>query len=90
MKKILHIFQFRHNPHIIRAIKAGRFLQKREIFQPIFLFFSYLTFNSIFSCLFEVEAKHYHLCACFLHAIRVLEQTLVAQLLGVLCVKGVA
>lgn len=42
------------------------------------------------SCLLEVEAKHYHLCACFLHAIRVLEQTLVAQLLGVLCVEGVA
>ena len=47
-------------------------------------------FYSLFSSLLEVEAEHNHFCAYFLHALRELEQTLVAQFLGMISVEGVA
>jgi len=35
-EKIYHIFQNRRNLHIINHLKAGRFSQKWEIYQPFF------------------------------------------------------
>ena len=40
--------------------------------------------------LFEVEAQHNHFSAYFLHALRELEQTLVAQFLGMIGIESVA
>lgn len=38
-EKIYHIFQYRRNLHIINHLKAGRFPEKREIYQPFFHFY---------------------------------------------------